>query len=206
MAIVFRIYALQQFRTISHYLEIYYNDIMSPVLFKQRDYRGATVEDLDIKPAISINPSTLLDEALEISFEHEFSYLPVINESNKKLLGIFDVESVKNNKQHHPNQPTVSSTMLWFNQKARENYLKQMDAQQNQGTKLKTAPNSTIKKPQSKGKGYYIITPDTALEQLAEFFNSGVYFALITNGEGTIVYGVATPEDLEKFEKARPKL
>ena len=71
---------------------------------------------------------------------------------------------------------------------------------------MRTAPHSTIKKPKSKGKHFDIITPDTPLEKLADFFNSGVYFAIITNGEGTIVYGVATPEDLEKFERARPKL
>lgn len=182
--------------------------IMSQKHFKQRDYRGATVEDLDIKPAISINPTTSLDEALEISFEHEFSYLPVIHESNKQLLGIFEVEKLKTDKEKRSRdflKPIVSNYMLWFNQKARENYGRQSRPEAS-STKLRTAPHSTIKKPKSKGKHFDIITPDTPLEKLADFFNSGVYFAIITNGEGTIVYGVATPEDLEKFEKARPKL
>lgn len=177
-------------------------------MFKQRDYRGATVEDLDIKPAISINPSTLLDDALEVSFEHEFSYLPVIHESNKKLLGIFEVDNVKRDNELRSRaflKPVVSNYMLWFNQKAREKYVSKAVPQESAKTR-KTAPHSTIVKPHTSGKTFHVITPDTPLEQLAAFFNTGVYFAIITNGEGTIVYGVATPEDLEKFEKARPNL
>lgn len=178
----------------------------SSVLFHVRDYRGATVEDLDIKPAISINPSTSLGDAFEIAYEHEFTYLPVIHESDKKLLGIFNVEDLKTQdigkgKKHL--KPIVKNYMLWFHHKAKKNYEKEY--QESQDIK-KTSINTTIRKPDSHGKNFNVITPMTSLEDLAQFFAKGVYFAIITDNEGTIVYGVATPEDLTKYEIARPRL
>lgn len=70
----------------------------------------------------------------------------------------------------------------------------------------KTALNTTILKPQTKGKSFNIITPMSPLEELANFFAEGVYFAIVTNDEGTLVYGVATPEDLTRYENSRPRL
>lgn len=177
-----------------------------PILFHIREYRGATIEDLDIKPAISVNPSTHLNEALEISYENEFTYLPVIHETNKRLLGILNVEQFKNNTQyeHSAVKPLVKNYMLWFHQKSRENYEK--EHLESTFTR-KTPINTTILKPKSAtGKKFDILTPLTPLEELAEFFNQGSFFAIITNDEGNIVYGVATPEDLIRYENSRPKL
>lgn len=180
-----------------------------PILFHIRDYRGATVEDLDIKPAKSINPTTHISVAIEIAFEHEFTYLPVIHESNKKLLGVINVEDLRQNpKKAHSSflKPIVKNYMIWFNQKARENYEKEkLTSDQNQEQQQQqTHINATIKKPQ--GKSFSIITPWTPLEELSKFFNTGIYFAIITNDEGTFVYGVATPEDLIRYENSRPRL
>lgn len=173
---------------------------MNPVLFHIRDYRGATIEDLDIKPAISINPTTHLNLALEIAFEHEFTYLPVIHEENKKLLGVLKVEELRNNPhkfQSRSIEPIVKNYMIWFNKRAQENYNRQIP-------KLgEISRNSRIKKPSA--KKYQTLTPYTPLEELAKFFNNGIYFAIITNDEGSFVYGVATPEDLTKYENSRPK-
>ncbi|ODV66891.1 hypothetical protein HYPBUDRAFT_148670 [Hyphopichia burtonii NRRL Y-1933] len=179
------------------------------VLFHTRDYRGATVEDLDIAPAVSINPSTSLDQALEISFENEFTFLPVIHESNKRLLGILNIESLKKDPSKYKRsflKPVAVNYMLWFHQKSRENYEREQQEVNNQGT-TKTSLNTTMLKPKSpKGKKYSVITPMTPLEELARFFNQGNYFAIITNDKGNFVYGVATPEDLIRYEKSRPRL
>lgn len=172
-----------------------------PVLFHTRDYRGATVEDLDIKPAISITPRTLVYEALEISFENEFTYLPVVHEQNKKLLGILNVGLLRTNQeqiQKSSVEPIAMNYMTWFHQGARQKYKEQREST----LELKS---SRIFKPNG-GKSYVVITPMTPLEDLASFFNSGQYFAIITNHDGIIVYGVATPEDLIKYENSRPKL
>lgn len=175
-----------------------------PKLFHSVDYRGATVEDLDIRPAISINPSTPLDRAFEVSFENEFTYLPVIHETNKRLLGVLNVGSL--NARNTSMKPVTKNFMLWFNQNAQEKY-KQELAEKDVNAKNKTPINSKILKPRAtRGKRYEVLTPLSPLEQLAAFFNSGNYFAIITNGDGNLVYGVVTPEDLTKYERARPRL
>ncbi|CAH2351474.1 hypothetical protein CLIB1423_03S07118 [[Candida] railenensis] len=175
-----------------------------PTLFHVRDYRGATVEDLDIKPAISINPSTSLAEATDIAFENEFTNLPVINETNKKLLGILNIESLKNIPKNTPVAPVVKHYMLWFHQNARKKYEDQF-SKNSSTTVERTKLNTTIKTP-TRSRKYTIVTPLTPLEELSAFFNQGNFFAIITNDEGTFVYGVATPEDLMKYENSRPKL
>lgn len=183
--------------------QLHQMNMAKPALFHIRDYRGATVEDLDIQPALSINPITHLNVALEIAYEHEFSYLPVIHEANKKLLGVINIEELKSKPQKFKSgflKPIVKHYMIWFHQKARDNYEKESHEEQS------TPLNTTIKTPKPKGKKFNIITPWTPLEQLAEFFNSGIYFAIITNDDGTFVYGVATPEDLTRYEKSRPRL
>lgn len=170
-------------------------------LFQNVDYRGATVEDLDIRPAISINPSTPLQRAFEVSFENEFSYLPVIHEANKRLLGVLNVETLKNSQNLQKGvAPIALNYMLWFSQHAREKYEKQAETP-NSNTPL----NSKILRPRLR-KHYRVLTPLSPLESLADFFNAGNYFAIITNGEGNLVYGVVTPDDLLKYEQARPRL
>jgi hypothetical protein len=63
---------------------------------------------------------------------------------------------------------------------------------------------------QRKGKKYKVITMDTPLEELEEFFESGgpdggkQEFAVITDHDRRFVLGVATIQDLEEFVKRRP--
>ena len=171
--------------------------------FSARDYRGATVEDLDIRPAILINPSTELGEALEIAFENDFTNLPVIDEDHKKLLGILNIDAV-DRKDNDFLKPVVKNYMLWFSQRARAKYDAE-HAQDGAKASRKTPLSTTIKTP-TQGRIYTVLTPFSPLEELATFFNSGNQFAIITNPKGTFVYGVATPDDLTKFEKSRPKL
>lgn len=175
--------------------------------FQVKDYRGATIEDLDIPPAISINPSTNLNEALEISYEHEFTYLPIIHETNKRLLGVLNIDNLRKKPQlvHDSSlEPLAKNFMIWFSQKARRTYEKDLtDLVQSRRTPLNT---KIIKPRPSNGKAFQMLTPLSPLEDLESFFQKGYYFAIITNDDGTFVYGVATPEDLAKFEKSRPKL
>lgn len=58
------------------------------------DYRGATVEDLDRPPAVSVRPDTPLSEALALSFENEFSHLPVLDGS-RRLLGFLTARELE---------------------------------------------------------------------------------------------------------------
>lgn len=176
---------------------------VAPSLFHTRDYRGATIEDLDIQPALSVNPITDLTLALELAYENEYTFLPVIHESNKKLLGVLNVEDLRRHPQRFKNsflKPVVRNYMIWFHQSAREKYDKE------EHSNVETSSNTTIQKPTSKGKKFKLLTPWTPLEELASFFNSGYYFAIVTNEESNFVYGVATPEDLTRYENSRPRL
>lgn len=181
---------------------------METTRFEQRDYRGATIEDLEIKPAISINPTTSITKALDLSFENEFTYLPVIHETNKKLLGVLNVEHLRNNPDlitKNDLKPIVKTFMFWFNNKARTRY--EAEQKQGQGSNEPTPLNTKIIIPYGTGsKQYTVLTPFTPLEDLAAFFNTGNFFAIITENDGRFVYGVTTPDDLRKYQKARPKL
>ena len=61
-----------------------------------------------------------------------------------------------------------------------------------------------------KGKKYKVITMDTPLEELEEFFEGGVDgdrpedFAVVTDWNRRFVLGVATKWDLEEFVRRRP--
>ncbi|KAF4510562.1 hypothetical protein G6O67_002439 [Ophiocordyceps sinensis] len=64
---------------------------------------------------------------------------------------------------------------------------------------------------QRRGRAYRVITMDTTLEELEDFFRAGVpdgpwkqEFAVITDDNRRFVLGVATVQDLEEFIKRRP--
>ncbi|MCJ1380329.1 hypothetical protein MMC17_003432 [Xylographa soralifera] len=70
--------------------------------------------------------------------------------------------------------------------------------------------DKAMQKFRRKGSVYKVITMDTPLEELEEFFNGGVNgseprdFAVVTDGARRFVLGVATKSDLEEFVKRRP--
>ncbi len=61
-----------------------------------------------------------------------------------------------------------------------------------------------------KGNVYQVITMDTPLEELEQFFDGGVHgsgaqdFAIVTDRSRRFVLGVATKADLIEFAKRRP--
>jgi len=68
---------------------------------------------------------------------------------------------------------------------------------------------AAMQKFRRRGTSYKVITLETPLEELEEFFNGGVDglgkqdFAVVTDGSRKFVLGVATKEDLESFVKRR---
>ena len=55
-----------------------------------------------------------------------------------------------------------------------------------------------------KGKEYKVITMETRLEELEEFFEKRSSFAVVTDAGRRFVLGVATKADLEEFVRKRP--
>lgn len=75
--------------------------------------------------------------------------------------------------------------------------------------KEKDPVGNAMQKFRRKGKAYKIISMDTPLEELEEFFDGDVNglkqdFAVVTDGNRRFVLGVATKWDLEEFVRRRP--
>ncbi|RMZ76137.1 hypothetical protein DV738_g5116, partial [Chaetothyriales sp. CBS 135597] len=145
-------------------------------------YRGATVADLDLPPALSTAPSISLEEAVISAASHDYSHLTVLSERNRSLLGYLSISKLKalfDSKQLQPSDP-VSKAMVRFQR--------------------------------DRGRKYVPITTDTELAELEGFFeNIGPLatgtpqdFAVVTDGSRKFVLGVVTKDDLREFVKRRP--
>ncbi|KAL9032507.1 MAG: hypothetical protein Q9214_007941 [Letrouitia sp. 1 TL-2023] len=142
-------------------------------------YRGATVEDLDPPPALSIRPTDSISSALMNAYERDYTHLTVISEDTRALLGYLSMPRLKELlKQGSVNESDwVEKAMQRFRRR---------------------------------GNVYKIITMDTPLEELEDFFNGGVNgsgpqdFAVVTDISRRFVLGVVTKDDLEEFVKRRP--
>ncbi|KAF2204204.1 hypothetical protein GQ43DRAFT_388464 [Delitschia confertaspora ATCC 74209] len=141
-------------------------------------YRGATVEDLDPPPALSVQPSDPISHALMSAFERDYTHLTVISPENRSLLGYISIPRLQQLLKDHKVKDTdlVETAMLKFRRR---------------------------------GRPYKVITMETPLEELEEFFNGGPDgsspqdFAVVTDPTRKFVLGVATKSDLEAFVKRR---
>ncbi|KAJ9615847.1 hypothetical protein H2200_001924 [Cladophialophora chaetospira] len=148
-------------------------------------YRGATVADLDLPPALSTSPNTSLADAMLTATSRDFSHLTVLSDNTRSLLGYLSVAKLKQlfeSRQLQPSDP-VSKVMVKFQRK------------------------------RSEGRAAYkVITMETELYELEGFFEDiGPFatgakqdFAVVTDPNRKFVLGVVTRSDLESFVKRRP--
>lgn len=147
----------------------------------------ATVEDLDPPPALSTNPSEPLVSALQSAYERDYTHLTVVSTQSRALLGYVAIprarDAVAAGKVRESDP--VANAMVRFDRR----------------------------KKGAGGKGYTVITMDTPLEVLEQFFEGRLAgnragerndFAVVTDAERKFVLGVVTREDLEEFVKRRP--
>ena len=89
--------------------------------------------------------------------------------------------------------------------------------QQQQDQQAPLSETDTVEKAmlrfRRKGRVYRVITMETPLEELEEFFKGGLSgtvepqdFAVVTDPERRFVLGVVTKADLEEFVRRRPLL
>ena len=136
-------------------------------------YRGATIEDLDPPPALSLSPSSPISLALQAGFERDYTHLTIISSSTRALLGYISIPRLKSllESKTVKEEDEVGSVMLRFRRKE---------------------------------KVYTVITPDTPLEVLEEFFEGQEEdFAVVTDEGRKFVLGVVTRGDLEEFVRRR---
>ncbi|THC98021.1 hypothetical protein EYZ11_002523 [Aspergillus tanneri] len=146
-------------------------------------YRGATVEDLEPPPALSVSPSDPISSALMAAYERDYTHLTVISSTKRSLLGYLSIPRLKEMLKEGTvkDSDSVSAAMQRFNRK--------------RGT-------------------YQVITMETPLEELEQFFESETGpngenrgkqdFAVVTDATRKFVLGVATKADLGEFVKRRP--
>ncbi|OGE54464.1 hypothetical protein PENARI_c006G06030 [Penicillium arizonense] len=146
-------------------------------------YRGATIEDLDPPPALSISSEDPISTALMAAYERDYTHLTVISPTKRSLLGYLSIPRLRELLQSGAVKESdpVSAAMQRFNRK----------------------------------RGIYqVITMETPLEELEQFFESETgpngdkrekqQFAVVTDVARKFVLGVATKADLEEFVKRRP--
>ncbi|MCJ1272733.1 hypothetical protein MMC21_000520 [Puttea exsequens] len=142
-------------------------------------YRGAVVEDLDPPPALSATPTTIISDALMRAYEHDYTHLTVISESNRALLGYLNIPRLKEMlaKKTILDSDPVEKAMQKFRRRGKVYKVITMD------------------------------TPLEELEAFFEGVDADGQkqdFAVVTDAGRRFVLGVATRGDLEEFVKRRP--
>ncbi|KAM0786877.1 hypothetical protein ACM66B_002302 [Microbotryomycetes sp. NB124-2] len=159
-------------------------------------YRGAVVEDLQLSPALVLPSSTRVSDALQMAYEREFTILPISDPSTRTLVGWLNSDVLKS--QYSKGQVKEEQTLSQVDQLSRGT-----DAT-NSATATDTGSTTLSVRKFRKDKQYQLITPDTALEDLEQFFaTSKSSFALVTDHSRKFVLGVVTTEDLQKFVSRR---
>lgn len=163
-------------------------------------YRGATIEDLDPPPSLSLTPDTPISTALSLAYERDYTHLCVVSAKTRALLGYISIPTLTSllsspNSTHKDSDP-VSSAMLRFQRKS----------------VTETTPEEG---EQELSSTYTVITPQTGLRELERFFEGDFTvdartgercrqeFAIVTDGGRKFVLGVVTRADLEEWGRRR---
>ncbi|GAA6043088.1 hypothetical protein JCM8097_008418 [Rhodosporidiobolus ruineniae] len=156
------------------------------------DFRGATVEDLQLSPALVLPTSTSVGTALQLAFERDFSILPLHSPTSRGLLlGWLSVDALKPLAEQGGIDLDAPLASL---SPSLESPSASPAGREEDGGPVKQFRRS---------RRYQIITPFTPLEDLESFFaseqGSAAGFALVTDAARKFVLGVVTKEDLQKF-------
>jgi cystathionine beta-synthase len=168
------------------------DDLMTKELeyISQNRYRAASVEDLQLPAAVTIAPTATAAHALDLMLEREYSQLPVIRNSNKKLVGYISLASLQEHLENGTCHFTDTVDQCMF----------------------------SFKKNSGSTEKYHVITPDTSLADLGEYrewkrmgwieanfiiikakFFEKNSFAVVTDINRKWCLGVATKYDLISF-------
>lgn len=215
-------------------------------------YRFATVEDLQLSPALVLASSTTVGQALQWAFEREvshwftfrstpllyspplgvlrrwgttaqlkkltpfcgvpqtqFSILPISEPNTRNLVGWLSAEKLK--EQVSRGEAQEELTLAELDSRGSSSVSKFARSKKYQGELLSCIPKRSRIRTDAFAcspnlhplllacPNESVITPDTPLEELDNFFKSTKStFALVTDASRKFVLGVVTPEDLQK--------
>ncbi|KAJ1968048.1 hypothetical protein IWQ62_001481 [Dispira parvispora] len=172
------------------------NDLMDDSLARKlqhnlvNKYRGATVEDLQLPEAVTISPRDTVSKALDIMESREYSQLPVINSTHRKLVGYITLGTL---------QALLLTDRVTLDQPIREVMYRfqPLAAQRSSAANDHPSRLNAARRPT-----YQVITPDTPLNELAKFFEHHSV-AFVTDSARKFCLGVVTKFDLLKFISRR---
>ncbi|KAJ9633331.1 uncharacterized protein PV06_00833 [Exophiala oligosperma] len=144
-------------------------------------YRGSTVADLDLPPALSTSPSTSLSSAMLSASSHDYSHLTVVSDDTRSLLGYLSMAHLKELFESgtlHPSDP-VEKAMVKFKRGRR---------------KYRTI---SLETELFELEGFFENVGPLATGEPQDF-------AVVTDAGRKFVLGVVTRDDLEMFVKKRP--
>lgn len=163
-------------------------------------YRGATIEDLDPPPSLSLTPDTPISTALSLAYERDYTHLCVVSAKTRALLGYISIPTLTSelscSESRYKDTDPVSTAMLHFQRKSI----------------TETTPEAG---EQELASTYTVITPQTSLLDLEKFFEGEFTvdsktgkrekqeFAIVTDGGRKFVLGVVTRADLEEWGRRR---
>merc|ERR1711939_208583 len=144
-------------------------------------YRGATVADLDLPPALSTSPNTSLSSAMLSASSHDYSHLTVVSDDTRSLLGYLSIARLKHLFESGQLQPTdsVEKAMVKFKRGKR------------------TYKTISLETELFELEGFFENIGPLATGEPQDF-------AVVTDGGRKFVLGVVTREDLETFVKKSP--
>ncbi|CAD6891800.1 unnamed protein product [Tilletia controversa] len=148
-------------------------------------YRGAVVEDMQLPPAVAVPRNATVQAALSVAHDHDYSQLPLVSTTDRKLLGYVDVAVLSKRLAEGSliGSDPVDSAMNRF---------------------ANAAPSTAAGASGGSGGGgrtrstFTVIDPNTGLGELETFLQNNP-FALVTDPSRSFVMAVATREDLNKF-------
>jgi len=160
-------------------------------------YRGATILDLDPPPSLSLVPDTPIRTALDLAYERDYTHLCVVSKT-RALLGYVSI-------------PHLSSLLSPAPASASSNHapspgLKNTDPVSKAMQRFRRSKSGDTNADKD---GYTVITPDTALKELEDFFaGRGSHkeeqdFAIVTDAGRKFVVGVVTKNDLQQWLERR---
>ncbi|PLB38377.1 putative cystathionine beta-synthase (beta-thionase) [Aspergillus candidus] len=146
-------------------------------------YRGATIEDLDPPPALSVSPDDPISSAMLTAYERDYTHLTVISSTKRSLLGYLSMPRLKALLKDGSvkESDSVATAMQRFNRKRG------------------TYQVITMETPLEELERFF--ESETGVDGEARGKQS---FAVVTDASRKFVLGVVTREDLEEFVRRRP--
>ncbi|KAE8248641.1 hypothetical protein A4X13_0g5529 [Tilletia indica] len=156
-------------------------------------YRGAVVEDMQLPPAVAVPRNASVSAALSVAHDHDYSQLPLVSTTDRKLLGYVDVAVLSKRLAEGSliGSDPVDSAMNRF-----------ANATSSSSSAAGAGAGASSNAGNRTRSTFTVIDPNTGLGELETFLQNHP-FALVTDPSRSFVLAVATREDLNKFVARR---